>query len=530
MDYFFRNGEGDEVIFVHEGSDARDHLRRRPLQGRRLRRHPAGDDVSVRARGCSAVPRLRDPGLIEIPPLPQPVRPDPRRRAVLPPGHPPARRAEDPSRPRDFLVKVRVRGGYQDYVLDYHPFDVVGWDGYLYPWTFSIHDFEPITGRIHQPPPSHQTFQGPNFVICSFCPRIRLRPGRGSDPVPPLEPAVRGDDLLRLSNFGSRKGISVGSITLHPSGLPHGPAPGLAEKALGVRETTELAVMCDTFRPLKLSALARHGRRALRAVLVRAPFRRGGSRRRDESPLEMDADRFLRELPALDDFGLRAPRDRRFARIVEGVENLATENVLALLNLGVVASPRRGVRRGRRLLRRESHRSTARQRERASSGSTASVSATVAWRRSSRTSSASASPPCDLVDAFEVVPSGVSDGTPVGVWYYDAAHDYDSQVEGLRIAEPLLAPGALMIVDDTDWEQVAARWTTTSPSRVRAGSSRSKAEPASPAVGVVGKPSSGRERRKTAAARSGRPRDCAPNPAGADRPCARSRSATCLVA
>ena len=99
----------------------------------------------------------------------------------------------------EFPVKVRVRGGYQTYVVDYHPFDVVGWDGYLYPWTFSIHDFEPITGRIHQPPPSHQTFQGQNFVICSFCPRkLDFDPQAVPIPYHALEPAVGGDDLLRL--------------------------------------------------------------------------------------------------------------------------------------------------------------------------------------------------------------------------------------------------------------------------------------------------------------------------------------------
>jgi homogentisate 1,2-dioxygenase len=153
---------------------------------------------------------------------------------------------------------VRVRGGYQEYVLDYHPFDVVGWDGYLYPWTFSIHDFEPITGRIHQPPPSHQTFQGPNFVICSFCPR-KLDFDPQAVPIPYHHSNLQSEEMIYYvsGNFGSRKGISVGSITLHPSGLPHGPHPGLAEKALGVAETTELAVMCDTFRPLKLSAFAR---------------------------------------------------------------------------------------------------------------------------------------------------------------------------------------------------------------------------------------------------------------------------------
>ena len=158
----------------------------------------------------------------------------------------------------EFVVEVKTRGRVTAYHFTHHPFDLVGWDGFLYPWTFSIHDFEPITGRIHQPPPSHQTFQGPNFVICSFCPR-HLDFDPEAVPIPYHHSNLQSEEMIYYvsGNFGSRKGISVGSITLHPSGLPHGPAPGLAEKALGVRETTELAVMCDTFRPLKLSSFAR---------------------------------------------------------------------------------------------------------------------------------------------------------------------------------------------------------------------------------------------------------------------------------
>ena len=138
----------------------------------------------------------------------------------------------------EFAVKVRVRGGYQTYVVDYHPFDVVGWDGYLYPWTFSIHDFEPITGRIHQPPPSHQTFAGPNFVICSFCPR-KLDFDPLAVPIPYHHSNLQSEEMIYYvsGNFGSRKGVEVGSITLHPSGLPHGPQPGLAEASIGMHET-----------------------------------------------------------------------------------------------------------------------------------------------------------------------------------------------------------------------------------------------------------------------------------------------------
>ena len=150
-----------------------------------------------------------------------------------------------------------MRDGYQTYVIDYHPFDVVGWDGYVYPWTFSIHDFEPITGRIHMPPPSHQTFDGPNFVICSFCPR-KLDFDPEAIPIPYHHSNLQSEEMIYYvdGNFSSRKGIEVGSVTLHPSGLPHGPQPGLAEKSLGMTETHEYAVMCDTFNPLRLTTLA----------------------------------------------------------------------------------------------------------------------------------------------------------------------------------------------------------------------------------------------------------------------------------
>ena len=157
----------------------------------------------------------------------------------------------------EFDLVVRVRDGYQTYKLDYHPLDVVGWDGYVYPYTFSIDDFEPITGRIHMPPPVHQTFQGPNFVICSFCPRM-LDWDEDAVPIPYNHSNLQSEEMIYYvdGQFGSRKGVDVGSVTLHPSGLPHGPQPGLAEKSLGMRHTDELAVMCDTFAPLRLSKLS----------------------------------------------------------------------------------------------------------------------------------------------------------------------------------------------------------------------------------------------------------------------------------
>lgn len=157
----------------------------------------------------------------------------------------------------EVYVQHRVPGGvaWTRYVFAHHPFDVVGWDGCLYPWAFSIHDFEPITGRIHQPPPAHQTFQGPNFVICSFVPRkVDYHPL--SIPVPYNHHNVDSDEVLFYTggNYEARRGAGVeqGSISLHPGGFTHGPQPGAPDRSIGVDYFDELAVMVDTFRPLDL--------------------------------------------------------------------------------------------------------------------------------------------------------------------------------------------------------------------------------------------------------------------------------------
>jgi homogentisate 1,2-dioxygenase len=156
---------------------------------------------------------------------------------------------------QDVEVLVQHRRGWTRHIYAHHPFDVVGWDGCLYPWAFSIHDFEPITGRVHQPPPVHQTFQGPNFVICSFVPRkVDYHPM--SIPVPYNHHNVDSDEVLFYTggNYEARKGsgIGQGSISLHPSGFTHGPQPGAVERSIGVEYFDELAVMVDTFRPLDL--------------------------------------------------------------------------------------------------------------------------------------------------------------------------------------------------------------------------------------------------------------------------------------
>ncbi len=159
----------------------------------------------------------------------------------------------------DVEVLVRHRSGLTRYTYATHPFDVVGWDGCLYPYAFSIYDFEPITGRVHQPPPVHQTFEGPNFVICSFVPRLFDYHPQGI-PAPYNHANVDSDEVLFYvgGDFMSRKGAGIvqGSMSLHPSGFTHGPQPGSVEASIGKAATDELAVMVDTFRPLDLGPAA----------------------------------------------------------------------------------------------------------------------------------------------------------------------------------------------------------------------------------------------------------------------------------
>jgi homogentisate 1,2-dioxygenase len=157
----------------------------------------------------------------------------------------------------DFLIKVKKEGMIHEIVYATHPFDVVGWDGYNFPWAFSIHNFEPITGRVHQPPPVHQTFETSAYVVCSFCPRLYdYHPL--AIPAPYNHSNIDSDEVLYYvdGDFMSRNNIKVGDITLHPKGIPHGPAPGAMERSIGQKETQELAVMVDTFRPLKVSEAA----------------------------------------------------------------------------------------------------------------------------------------------------------------------------------------------------------------------------------------------------------------------------------
>ncbi|WIG61942.1 MAG: Homogentisate 1,2-dioxygenase [Ktedonobacterales bacterium] len=262
MEYFYRNSQGDELLFIHEGKGALettfgllpygegDYLV--IPRGTTWRVIPEGDTpqrmLVVEAFGGAIQPPKRYRNefgqLLEHSPYCE--------RDLRAPLELPLHEERG-----EFEVRVKVNDEVMRYFFDFHPLDVVGWDGYLYPYAFNISDFEPITGRVHQPPPVHQTFEGPNFVVCSFCPR-KLDYHPLSIPVPYNHSNIDSDELIYYvsGNFGSRRGIDVSSFTLHPRGIPHGPHPGTVEKSLGADRTDELAVMVDTFRPLKLAAAA----------------------------------------------------------------------------------------------------------------------------------------------------------------------------------------------------------------------------------------------------------------------------------
>jgi homogentisate 1,2-dioxygenase len=229
MDGFYRNGEGDEVVYVHRGTGVV-----RTVFGPIAYREK---DYVVIPRGTTHRWEPHDGSERDF--------------------HPPAE-LETVDETGEWTVTLRVRDGLQTYLLDRHPFDVVGWDGYVYPYTFNAADFEPRAGRFHLPPPAHQTFQGPNFVICTFAPRM-LDWDETAVPLPYHHSNIQSEEVMFYAegDYAARKGVDVGSITLHPSGLPHGPQPGTVEKALGAKRTDELAVMWDTFRPLRLSTLWR---------------------------------------------------------------------------------------------------------------------------------------------------------------------------------------------------------------------------------------------------------------------------------
>ncbi len=261
MEGFYRNGEGDEILFVHEGRGVVETtLGHVPYREGDYVVLPRGITYRVVPDGDAPQRHLvvTSPGLVEIPTryrnaYGQLLEHAPFHNRDL---HGPTELiTHDES--GEFALTLRVRDGLQEYLLPHHPFDVVGWDGYLYPYTLNIRDFEPITKQVHAPPSVHETFAGRDFVVCSFCPRP-LDWHDDAIPIPYNHANLNSEEVIYYvaGDFGSRKDVGAGSVTLHPSGLTHGPQPGLAEASLGTRHTEELAVMLDTSRPLRLTAFA----------------------------------------------------------------------------------------------------------------------------------------------------------------------------------------------------------------------------------------------------------------------------------
>lgn len=259
-DYFFKNADADEIIFIHEGKgllktmygnltfDYGDYLviprgtiYQLELHGQQNRFFIVESFSPVRfpKKYLSKSGQL----LEHSPYCERDIRPPKDLVTIDESG--------------DFLIRMKKKGRMYGIHYAHHPFDVVGWDGCCYPFAFSIHDFEPITGRVHQPPPVHLTFEGNNFVVCSFCPRLfDYHPQ--SIPAPYNHSNIDSDELLYYvdGDFMSRKNVTRGMMTLHPGGIPHGPHPGTVEKSIGAKETKELAVMVDTFHPLQLTVQA----------------------------------------------------------------------------------------------------------------------------------------------------------------------------------------------------------------------------------------------------------------------------------
>lgn len=256
-DYFYKNGDADELIFVHKGTGKlRTMLGNLDFKYGDYLLIPRGviykidfDDEDNRLFIVESYSPIYTPKryrndfgqLLEHSPFCE--------RDIRVPYE-----LETNNEKRDFLIKIKKQNEIIEMIYATHPFDVVGYDGYNYPYAFSIHDFEPITGRIHQPPPVHQTFETKALVVCSFVPRLfDYHPE--SIPVPYNHSNIDSDEVIYYvdGDFMSRNEIEPGHITLHPGGIPHGPHPGATERSIGKSKTEELAVMVDTFKPLQVT-------------------------------------------------------------------------------------------------------------------------------------------------------------------------------------------------------------------------------------------------------------------------------------
>ncbi|MAU30882.1 MAG: homogentisate 1,2-dioxygenase [Flavobacteriaceae bacterium] len=259
-DYFYKNTDSDEVIFIHKGSG-----KLRTFLGNIDFKY--GDYLVIPRGVIYQIDFNEENNRLFIVESKSPVYTPKRYRNWFGQHlesspycerdlHPPSK-LETFDETGDFLLKIKKNDSIHECLYAAHPFSIVGWDGYNYPYKFSIHDFEPITGRIHQPPPVHQTFETSNFVICSFVPRLYdYHPN--AIPAPYNHSNIDSDEVIYYvdGDFMSRKNVDEGYISLHPAGIPHGPHPGLMEKSIGKKETKELAVMVDTFQPLKVTDYA----------------------------------------------------------------------------------------------------------------------------------------------------------------------------------------------------------------------------------------------------------------------------------
>ena len=257
LDYFYKNSQADEIIFVHQGTG-------RLKTGYGSLPFKYGDYLVVPRGTIYQMEFDQADNRLFIVESFSPVRTPKRYRNEF--GqlmeHAPffernigvPQNLETFDELGDFEVKIKKQGLIYPYIYGSHPFDFIGWDGYHFPWSFSIHDFMPITGKLHQPPPVHQTFETDHFVLCSFCPRLYDYHPQ-SVPAPYNHSNVDSDEVLYYvdGDFMSRKSVEKGQITLHPGGIPHGPHPGTVEKSIGQVKTDELAVMIDPFRPLMLT-------------------------------------------------------------------------------------------------------------------------------------------------------------------------------------------------------------------------------------------------------------------------------------
>jgi homogentisate 1,2-dioxygenase len=259
-DYFYKNADADELIFIHEGSGVlKTMYGDLPFSYGDYLNIPRGtiyqihfNEENNRLFIVESFSPIRFPKkylskygqLLEHSPYCE--------RDIRPPQN-----LNTHNERGNFIMRTKKKGVLYNIHYASHPFDVVGWDGCCYPYAFSIHDFEPITGHVHQPPPVHQTFEGNNYVVCSFVPRLfDYHPM--AVPAPYNHSNIDSDELIYYvdGDFMSRKNVTRGMITLHPSGIPHGPHPGAVEKSIGAKETNELAVMVDTFHPLMLTKQA----------------------------------------------------------------------------------------------------------------------------------------------------------------------------------------------------------------------------------------------------------------------------------